>query len=207
MDVVKTHEGTIFYTEGAKLRRSIDNGLTVTTLVTPSPSFAINAICSVSDAELYIATDDNKVYISNNMGNTWQQITTGLPAGANIYSLKIINGTLYAGTYAYGVFYYEPDAIGIQNGNEIANSFSLKQNYPNPFNPTTKIAFSIPKSSFVNITVYDMLGKEVNELVNGIKAEGNYEVNFDASTLAGGVYFYKLQTEDFSEIKKMTLIK
>ncbi|MBS1492028.1 MAG: T9SS type A sorting domain-containing protein [Bacteroidetes bacterium] len=207
MDIVKSREGTIFYTEGAKVRRSTDNGLHTTILVTPSPSSSINAICVESDNEMYIATDDKKVYKSTNMGDTWQVMTTGLPGAANVYSLKIIDGKLFAGTYAYGVFYYEPDAVGVQNGSETASSFALNQNYPNPFNPTTKISFSIIKSSFVNLSVYDMLGKKVSEIVNGVKANGNYEVTFDASSLSGGVYFYKLQTEDFSEIKKMTLIK
>jgi hypothetical protein len=122
-------------------------------------------------------------------------------------ALKIIGGKLFAGTYAYGVYYYDPDAVSVSNGNTIVNEFDLKQNYPNPFNPSTKISFSITKSSFVRLSVYDMIGREVSVLINENKPVGNYEINFDASALSGGVYFYKLQTEGFTETKKMTLSK
>ncbi|MBS1492783.1 MAG: T9SS type A sorting domain-containing protein [Bacteroidetes bacterium] len=93
------------------------------------------------------------------------------------------------------------------NGNSIADKFELKQNYPNPFNPTTKISFSIPKSSFVSLKVYDIMGKEVAKLVSGNVESGNYSVQFDGKNLSSGVYFYKLETENFSEVKKMSLIK
>lgn len=207
MDIVKSRDGTIFYTEGAKIRRSTDNCSTTQVLVTPSPSFAINAICISTDNELFIATDDKKLYKSTTMGDTWELMRTGLPDAANVYSLKIIDGKLYAGTYAYGVYYYQPDAVNIGNGNSLAKDFQLSQNYPNPFNPTTKISYSIAKSLFVNISVYDILGKKVSEIVNGVKASGNYEITFDASSLSDGIYFYKMQAGEFSEIKKMSLIK
>jgi predicted GH43/DUF377 family glycosyl hydrolase len=85
--------------------------------------------------------------------------------------------------------------------------FKLSQNYPNPFNPSTKINFAIPQTSFVNLTVYNVLGEEVATLVNETKAPGNYEVNFNAVNLTSGIYFYKLQTGSFNETKKMILIK
>ncbi len=207
MDVAKSREGTIYYTQGAKLRRSTDGGINIATLATPSPSSAINALCVVADNEIYIASDDKKIYKSTTMGDTWQLMTTGLPAAANVYSLKVIGGKLYAGTYAYGVYYYEPDAVSVSNGNTVVNGFELKQNYPNPFNPSTKISFSITKSSFVKLSVYDMIGREVSVLISENKPAGNYEINFDASALSGGVYFYKVQTEGFTETKKMLLSK
>lgn len=207
MDVAKSREGTIYYTQGAKLRRSTDGGINIANLVTPSPSSTINALCVVADNEIYIATDDKKIYKSTTMGNSWQLMTTGLPSGANFYSLKIIGGKLFTGTYAYGVYYYDPDAVSVSNGNTIVNGFDLKQNYPNPFNPSTKISFSIAKSSFVRLSVYDMIGREVSALINENKPAGTYEINFDASALSGGIYFYKLQTEGFTETKKMTLSK
>jgi hypothetical protein len=85
--------------------------------------------------------------------------------------------------------------------------FALHQNYPNPFNPSTKIRFVIPKSSFVNIKVYNVLGKEVATLVNEEKPVGSYELEFDASRLPSGIYFYRLQAGDFVETKKMVLMK
>ncbi len=85
--------------------------------------------------------------------------------------------------------------------------FELAQNYPNPFNPTTTINYSIAKEQVVTLKVYDMLGREVAELVNAKQAPGNYKVNFNASGLTSGVYFYKLQSGDFVNVKKMTLMK
>ncbi|MBK8551724.1 MAG: T9SS type A sorting domain-containing protein [Ignavibacteria bacterium] len=89
----------------------------------------------------------------------------------------------------------------------IPESFALEQNFPNPFNPNTNIRFSIPKFSNVNITVFNSLGREVSVLLNENVNPGNYDINFDASMLSSGVYFYKIDAGDFSDIKKMTLIK
>ena len=85
--------------------------------------------------------------------------------------------------------------------------FELYQNYPNPFNPSTKISFVIPNSSFVIIKVYNILGKEVTTLVNEKKSAGTYEVTWDAKNLASGIYFYKIQSGDFVQVKKMVLLK
>lgn len=90
---------------------------------------------------------------------------------------------------------------------EIPAKFDLHQNYPNPFNPTTNIKFAIPTNEFVNIKVYDVLGKEVATLLNENKQAGTYDVNFNASTLSSGVYFYKMSAGKYSNIKRMVLIK
>jgi hypothetical protein len=99
--------------------------------------------------------------------------------------------------------------VGVQQtGNEAPQSYNLFQNYPNPFNPSTKITYSVPKQSLVNITVFDVLGKEVAKLVdNFVRPAGEYDVTFDASNLPSGVYFYKMQAGDFSYVRKMTLMK
>jgi len=89
----------------------------------------------------------------------------------------------------------------------IPDKFALAQNYPNPFNPVTNISFSLPKSSNVTMKVYDVLGNELKTLVNEFKNAGTYNVNFDASSLSSGVYFYKIQAGDFTEVKKLTLVK
>lgn len=83
----------------------------------------------------------------------------------------------------------------------------LLENYPNPFNPTTNIAFEISNPSFVTLKIYDVLGKEVITLVNEFKNEGNYQVMFDGRNFSSGIYYYKLETNDFNAIKKMILIK
>jgi len=93
------------------------------------------------------------------------------------------------------------------NNNEIPKTYSLSQNYPNPFNPTTNIKFSIPKNSVVKLTIYDLTGRVVETLVDGQLNAGNYAYDFDASNIASGVYFYKLQSDNFTDVKKMMLIK
>jgi hypothetical protein len=90
---------------------------------------------------------------------------------------------------------------------ELPKTFALAQNYPNPFNPTTSIKYSVPKQSLVKLVVYDLIGREVATLVNGMKQPGNYEVNFDASNLASGAYFYRIEAGDFKDVKKMVLLK
>ncbi len=91
--------------------------------------------------------------------------------------------------------------------NELPLKFTLQQNYPNPFNPSTSIDFDLPKSTFVNLSVYDISGKKVNVLVNEDLKPGHYRVNFDGSKFSSGVYFYKLITNEFMETKRMVLLK
>jgi hypothetical protein len=86
-------------------------------------------------------------------------------------------------------------------------SFNLSQNYPNPFNPSTKIKYQIPELSFVTLKVYDVLGNEVAALVNEEKPVGSYELEFNATSLPSGIYFYRLQAGSFVETKKMVLLK
>jgi hypothetical protein len=99
-------------------------------------------------------------------------------------------------------------AIGIINiGNQVPKTYSLAQNYPNPFNPSTRIRFEIPNSGFVTLKVYDVLGKEVKTLVNQNLTAGVKEVDFDASNFPSGVYFYSVKAGNFTETKKMVLVK
>jgi len=90
---------------------------------------------------------------------------------------------------------------------DIPTEFALGQNYPNPFNPATKIKYSVPQNSLVTIAVYDLTGQEVALLLNEVKEAGNYEINFDASQLSSGVYFYKMTSNNFSQVKKMSILK
>jgi hypothetical protein len=93
------------------------------------------------------------------------------------------------------------------NHNSVPAAYSLSQNYPNPFNPVTKIKYAIPKPGLVKLMIYDVLGREVTVLVNELKQAGIYSVSFDASSYTSGVYFYKLEAGDFTEVKKMVLMK
>jgi len=97
---------------------------------------------------------------------------------------------------------------GIHNiSSETPENYMLSQNYPNPFNPTTNLEFGISKLGFVSLKIYDMLGKEIATLVNDNLNPGTYKYNFDGSKLTSGVYFYKLKVGDYTEVKKMTLVK
>jgi hypothetical protein len=93
------------------------------------------------------------------------------------------------------------------NPGPLPKAFDLQQNYPNPFNPVTTIKFSLPQTDQVSLKVYDMLGNEVSELINQTIAAGVHDVTFDASSLSSGTYFYRIISGNYSETKKMTLIK
>jgi hypothetical protein len=124
---------------------------------------------------------------------------------------------LFVGNIKGGLYYYENwDVFGIQQiGNEVPQEFSLYQNYPNPFNPFTTIKFNIPLARGVSgsagrgvsLLIYDITGKVISTLVNQPLNAGAYEVDFDASKLPSGVYFYKLVSGEFSESKRMVLVK
>lgn len=92
-------------------------------------------------------------------------------------------------------------------GTEIPAEYTLQQNYPNPFNPVTNIKFSVPKTGFVKLTVYDAAGREAAVLYSGELTAGTYNYDFDASQFASGIYFYKLESNDFTQTKKMVLVK
>ncbi|MBT8387195.1 MAG: T9SS type A sorting domain-containing protein [Ignavibacteria bacterium] len=96
---------------------------------------------------------------------------------------------------------------GSGNNDFSPQDFALEQNYPNPFNPSTTIRYSIRESTLVSIKVYDVLGTEVVTLVNEVKPAGKYTISFDASTIASGIYFYKLKAGSFVETRKMILLK
>jgi len=90
---------------------------------------------------------------------------------------------------------------------EIPETYALHQNYPNPFNPMTTIGFSLPKTEFVNLAIFDLRGKEVAVLLNAQKSAGSYEVVFDASSYASGIYFYQITAGSFKQTRKLTVMK
>lgn len=90
---------------------------------------------------------------------------------------------------------------------DVPKDFVLHQNYPNPFNPSTTIKFAVPKTSLVNIKVYDLTGQEVSVLVNEVKEAGTYEIKFDARSLASGIYLYRMTAENFSSVRKLNILK
>jgi Arylsulfotransferase (ASST)/Secretion system C-terminal sorting domain/Bacterial Ig-like domain len=128
---------------------------------------------------------------------------------SNLYSYRIrainrysISSYVYSRSFVWNV----TTEIHLTDGN-LPTVYSLKQNYPNPFNPSTRIQYSIPQTSYVMLKVYDILGREVETLVNEQKPAGNYNFSFDGTSLASGIYFYKIQAGSYSSVKKMILLK
>jgi len=127
---------------------------------------------------------------------------------SNVYTVTV-NSVESAGprthqrTYTLNV---NPTYTGIEQ-NGIPVKYALTQNYPNPFNPSTTISYQLPVDAFVTLKVYDMMGKEVATLVNNLKRAGGYDVSFDATNLPSGTYFYRMIAGNFSDVKKMTILK
>ncbi|MFA5403463.1 MAG: T9SS type A sorting domain-containing protein [Ignavibacteria bacterium] len=102
----------------------------------------------------------------------------------------------------------DPLITGVEGfSTQLPKEFQLYQNYPNPFNPVTSIKFDIPNSSFVTMKIYDVLGKQIADIVNQDMEPGRYEVNWDGTNLASGIYFYRIEAKDFTKVMKMVLIK
>ncbi len=156
---------------------------------------------------------DTIYYDQNEESGKWVKLIRNyLPAGPEI-ELKIADtGLSTAGIVlrADAVMFALKEEISDVSNSGSGNlpvSYNLKQNYPNPFNPSTKISYQLPESGNVTLKVYDILGREVTELVNGFQKAGYYTETFDASNLASGIYFYKLQAGNFVSTKKMILLQ
>lgn len=102
---------------------------------------------------------------------------------------------------------HEINPVTVEVSNPLPDEYMLSQNYPNPFNPTTTIKFSLPSAGNITLSVFNAIGEEVQNLENGYKQAGSYEVNFDASKLTSGFYFYQLNAGNFKQTKKMILLK
>jgi len=137
----------------------------------------------------------------------WQEIS-GYPVPENLRYSADLKGD---DGLPLGDLNWYPEIISSIDDNEMPNTvptkLTLRQNYPNPFNPTTTIEYSISNSSLVTLKVYNLLGKEVTTLVNKNQTAGDHVVEFDASNLASGVYFYNIKAENYTVTKKMLLIK
>jgi len=144
---------------------------------------------------------------------------TGNWIGNNVFepplSFDSFQMTYVSGNQSTGTIYFDdlrtasfsPTDVEEETGIIAPTEFSLKQNYPNPFNPSTQIKFSVPQTSDVKVLITDLLGREVATLVNDNLAAGNYSVDFNASNLSSGIYFYTLITDNFKQSKKMILMK
>jgi|GEM_PF-1667200 len=150
----------------------------------------------------------DSLFISVDLGKTWQQKEL-LPFG-NITSISMTDPSTawFMGFYGSIVRYHNNSIpTGVSDKPEVIKDLKLFQNYPNPFNPDTKISYYIAEQLFVELKVFDMLGREIATVVNEIKSPGKYEVTFNGSNFASGVYFYRLKAGEFSETKKFVLLK
>jgi hypothetical protein len=157
---------------------------------------------------IFASSGTDGVFVSNNNGTNWTQRNEGF-GNAVVNALCISNNYIFAGTFINSV-YRRPlsEVIGIKPISEqVPAHFALEQNYPNPFNPTTVISFQLSVAGQVVLKVYDVMGREVQTLVNESLKPGTYEASFDGSSLNSGVYFYKISAGEFSETKKMLMIK
>lgn len=140
-----------------------------------------------------------------NVANNQAFTLTGLdPTKTYYFSLTAYDTTPNESDYSTEV---SAKVTSVEGDGEIPTKFELFQNYPNPFNPTTIISYNVPKREKVVIKIYDMLGNEISTLVNEIKTAGSYNVTFNNSNLASGVYLYRMQSGSFTETKKLLLLK
>jgi hypothetical protein len=149
------------------------------------------------------------VFLTSTNGASWTEVNEGL-VYLNVWSLAVCGTTLFAGTSVGGVWgrpLSDMVASAPISSESMPAVVSLDQNYPNPFNPSTTIKFELPRASLVSLKVYDILGREVSVLVNDRKEPGAYEVRFDGSNLASGVYFYRLSAGTYVETRKLLLVR
>jgi photosystem II stability/assembly factor-like uncharacterized protein len=189
------------------LKRSYSAGNTWLYNQFPGASWSIDIAKDDPALFAYGSVSYDPIFFSSNSGSSF----IGL---SNIYAEQILyydRSNLYINNhgsiYKMRVIYNMP-VIGIQNiSGEVPVEYSLKQNYPNPFNPETHIEFNIPKDGFVKLVIYDALGRESETLVNEEMYAGKFRVNWNASTLSSGIYFYRFTAGSYTETRKMVLVR
>jgi hypothetical protein len=196
-----SHSGGIYY----NLSKSTDHGI--------SWNHVVNNVLFLS----LMVTKEGKVYgyndfshsfqFSSDTGKAWINYNSGLPSG-RITSVAIDSyGYLFAAT-PDGLYRTIDQITSLkQEDSRQPKKYLLIQNYPNPFNPSTTIKYDIPEMNFITIKIYDILGRDVAILVNEEKLSGNYEVEFNGKNLTSGIYFYQLSAGNYTEAKKMILLK
>ncbi len=195
--------GTYF---GNGVYLSTDNGTSWTAVNNGLTNNNVRAL-AVSDTNLFAGTDGGGVFHSTNNGTSWTAFNTGLTN--NVINALLVSGTnLFAGTND-GVWRRPlSDITAVEDqSNEIPSQFTLEQNYPNPFNPTTTIGYVLQEKGSTKLTLMNTLGEEVAILVNEEQDKGFHKVDFNANNLPSGVYLYKLQAGNFTETKKLMLLK
>jgi hypothetical protein len=185
-----------------------------------SGNIGILGLSSIGTQTIFISAWEYGVYVSTNGGLNWVSKNEGLMC-LRVTAMYIFNNYVYLGMNPYDYsreILRRPisEMVSVSENNSILpKDYKLFQNYPNPFNPVTTIKFDIAngfrKKTFGNYTVvlkvFDNMGREVQTLVNETLTQGSYEVTFNGSNLSSGIYYYKLETANYSQTKKMLLIK
>lgn len=191
------------------------NGGTNWSAVSSGLIFILRAVDCGSAAPLfisynwYITGDLGKILKSTDNGATWAQLTSG--TAASLYSVSCNSrDTVYTSGFGGAIlrtYNGGGSFVGNINNENVPVEYSLSQNYPNPFNPATVIKFSLPQSGNVVISVSDVTGREVAQLLHQKMDAGSHEVRFDGSNLSSGIYFYRMTAPGFTTVKKMIMIK
>jgi photosystem II stability/assembly factor-like uncharacterized protein len=197
-------------TTATRIEKTTDGGATWNNISSGLPNIAVNTVVLRTNTPrmIFIGTDLG-VYQSTNEGADWVSFNNGLPT-MQVYDLKYKEGpaVLLAATHGRGCWTFNlGQTLGIKPVSETVVNFELEQNYPNPFNPETKITFSLPEPNNVRLLIFDILGNEVTSLINERLRAGKYEINWNASSFASGIYFYRITTDKFTSTKKMLLVK
>lgn len=147
------------------------------------------------------------MFLSIDNGDNWAQINSGL-TNLDVASLALShNGYIFAGTGS-GVFRSVESTTSVRElSPAMPAAFALEQNYPNPFNPSTEIQFSLPQKTHVTLTIFDLLGREVTTLVFEELSAGSHSERWHAVGFPSGVYFYTLTASEFTQTKKLLLVK
>lgn len=179
------------------------------------PTSAV-AIDPEAPHHIYVGNDLG-VYVSTDFGESWQEFSEGMPSAVLVMDLSISesNRSLRAVTHGNGVYQrrlLEPDQVPLDSPVDLIDRFALLQNFPNPFNSETEIPFSLESPSFVTLKIYNSLGQEIRTLAAKSYPAGNFSVRWDGNDNSGqpavsGTYFYRLKTGNFSDIKKMLLLR
>ncbi len=189
------------------LLKTTNSGANWSALTSPAGSSSISGLTGAANT-WWLSQQGFNIYKSVNDGANWTTDYT-VTTGSFYHMTKSRSGaTLWAVRSNGAISRYGQPITGVSNPTAtIPSEYALLQNYPNPFNPVTKISFDLPKTGLVSLKVFDILGKEVATLVNEVKNPGSYIVDFDGASLSSGVYFYRLETNGFTSVKKMMLIK
>ena len=192
----------------SSLLRSSDDGITWE-LDTALVNRNIRDIAENAISEIFVACEFEGVYRSQDKIKTWSLISNEELTDLRVQTISVsTSGYLYAGTWRGSLFRSNQTTTDVANGKKtFPTEFLIKQNYPNSCNPSTTISYQIPRSGYVTLKVYDLLGREVATLVNEEKGVGKYEADFNGNGLASEIYFYRMQAGDYIETKKMILLR